>query len=118
MNINFNNIEELFFLNEKVKNLFPELKHIVDSWNMGYMHSELSFLRKKAVLDLLNSLTKDNIKVLNEIFKEEITIDKLDYNITKNYEFPVGIRGFTLNSNMPYLCITRNKDKLKITQWR
>lgn len=118
INLNFFNIEEIIFLNQEIRNKFLDLKHIIDQWDMGYRFAGLDFIKKRAKLDMLNSLNEDHLKVLTEFLKDSIVIDRIDYNVIKNFKFPVETVPNLEDVNISNFCVTRNKDSFSLTFWR
>jgi hypothetical protein len=97
--------------------ILPEFRHFLDQWRLGKTISALSGLGSRSVLDLLNSIGPEQIKKLEEYFKTEISIMKLDNSIVKNHSMKIdenlcGYVGFK------DLCVFRKKDDVSLTFWR
>lgn len=114
--LNLHNVEDLIFYDRKVHKLIPDLQHIIEQWllaqKVGYMHAQ----RKKALLDMLNSLNENHLRILGMYFNHTIIIDKIDYHIVNNYSFPIDevkFDGFSKN-----FTISRDQDRVYITDWK
>jgi len=84
--INLKNIEELVFSDRELAKLFPAKKHLFDQWAMGQQHSALKTLGQRSVLQFLNGLKDDDIKIFEEYFQENIEVRKLDHKIVKTFK--------------------------------
>jgi hypothetical protein len=83
--LDFSNVEELIFLNEKVRQVLPPFfANYFESWNLSKRVPSLKQMGRKAMYDLLNSLNEDHVLSLEEFFGERILIEKLNYNAVKN----------------------------------
>lgn len=119
--INLKNVETLLFNNAEVRATLPEFRHIFDQWHLSYRVPALNNIRKKTLLDLLNSLNGPQIEKLARLFNDTIEVETLDYNITKSFKFPISgpiereLSKHTLYKN---ISISRNAKQLYITIWR
>lgn len=115
--INLQNIEDLLFRNQEIKQLFPDLRHIFDQWLLSYRIPALRNMRKQAVIDLLNSLNGNHIEKLSEILKDMVFVEPLNNKLVKHFSF-------SINDCIPdelkfdNLAITRKYDQVYITTWR
>lgn len=120
MEINLKNIEELIFFDKKAQALFPEFKHYFDQWSLGQRIPGLKTLGKRSVLDFLNSLNEKHVSKLEEYFKDEIILDKIDNRLVVNFEcesleFDKELCQFTGYRDF---CLSRTGDKIVATFWR
>jgi len=117
MEINLKNIEEIIFFDKKVKELLPEFRHFFDQWHLGKTISVLGGLGSKSVLDLLNSLDKSHIEVLEKHFGEKIIVNKLNTSIVQNHSLDLdeNLCGFVEYRDF---CAYRNKDEIFLSFWR
>lgn len=119
MNINIKNIEELIFYDRKLQKFFPEFQHFFNQWQLGQNIIAMKTLAKRSVVEFLNSLEEKHVKILEEYFKEKVFVDKLDNNIVANYDnFLENEEELCRFSNYQDFCLTRDKEKYKITFWR
>jgi hypothetical protein len=88
LKINLKNIEELVFESGLLKKLLPEFIPEYDQWRLSKMSPSLRQLGKRTLIKFINGLNDEHILILECHFGTKITIDKLDYHIVKNYEFP------------------------------
>ena len=119
--VNLQNVEELIFQDNNVRQLLPELRHLFDQWMLSKRIPSLRSLRLQSFMDLLNGLSADHIAKLEEYFEDGLVIDKLDYHIVKNLTLPlefdpdkelVDCKGY--NS----FAVTRDAEQVYISFWR
>lgn len=83
MIINFHTTEKLIFENKKVQEIIPHFGFLFNQWAMGKQIPSLKFLCKRSILDLLNSLTDNDIQLLESFFGERVEVKRLEYGIVK-----------------------------------
>lgn len=122
MNIDKNNIDELFFMDKKLQQEFPSFKPQIDQWVLGRQIPALRFLSQKSQLELLEKLnTSDNLAILERYFKEKVSIQTIDYHIARHHKidlndletFLLEMSGFSNNFS-----ISRDADYAYISFWR
>jgi hypothetical protein len=119
MEINLQNIEEVFFLDKKVQELLPEYRQQFDSWRLAQMASGLRPLAQKSIFDVLNNITNEQINRLIQHFGENVYINKLNERIIEHYNFNVSdSHELCKYSDFKEFCISMNKDQLSVTFWR
>lgn len=119
MKINLKNIEELIFYDRKLHKFFPEFQHFFSQWQLGQSIPSLKNLSKRSVIECLNSLESKHLKILEEYFKEQVLIDKIDDNIIATHENCIqNVEELCKFSNFQDFCITRDHNNYKITFWR
>lgn len=122
MILNSKNIEELVLNNPGLLNKLHHLKTYIDQWKLGQMVPALRSTGQKAKLDLLNTLSIDDIKIIrNYLNVDAITVEKLEYSTIKNYVINIRDSEKFLNkSNMLFgdFCISRDGDQLYLCSWR
>ena len=119
--INLANIEELIFSDNNVRVLLSDLRHIFDQWLLSQRVPTLRSLRLRSFMDLINSLTKDHVRKLEEYFQDSIALDKLDYHIVKNVTLPLN---FDANKELSdfvgfgSFSVSRDAEQIYISFWR
>jgi len=73
--LDFNNIEDLVFLDSSLRQKLPEFKGYFDQWKLATMTGARS-LKNKSLLYILNHLNNEQIKVIEHHLDDKITIDK------------------------------------------
>jgi len=119
LTINLQNIEDLVLLDKNLQRQLPEYRHLFEQWKLAQYTPALRPMGRKAMLDLLNSLDNHTV-VLSKYFSTSVTIDKLDYHLVKNYDFPLeGIEN-EIDKVVGYANFSayRNKDHIYISFWR
>lgn len=119
LTINLQNIEDLVFLDKKLQSQLPEFRHFFDQWRLAQHAPALRPMGRRAMLDLLNSLDNHNA-LLSRYFGTSVTIDKLDYHLVKNYDFPLEGIETEINKVEGYMNFSayRDKDHFYISFWR
>lgn len=88
--LNFSNAEELIFQNQEIQRLLPPyFAGFFEQWKLGKRVPVLKQLSKTAIIDLLNQLKDQEIKVLEDYFGERFLVEKLNYNIVENITIPL-----------------------------
>lgn len=121
LTINLQNVEELIFKNQEIKQLFPELRQIFDKWLLSYRSPALSNMRKLAMIELLNAFDIARIEKLSKHLKDMIFVESLDTNMVKNLEFYVNSpmeETLTRHQNYGNMAISRNANQVYISLWR
>ena len=120
MNLNLTNIEELVFQNQRVQRLFPNHQNLFNQWKLAKMSPALRALGKRAVLDFLNTLTSNDIKILETHFGDEITLTKVNYNLVSNHSCLLDDAEGVLSEVQGFVSFAayRDKDHLYLSCWR
>ena len=119
--LNLQNIEELIFLDNMVRTLLPDLRHIFDQWLLSKRVPTLRSLRLRSLMDMLNSLSNEHIRKLEEYFQDSLALDKIDYHIVRNVTLPLSFNADKeLSDSVGYsnFAISRNGDQVYICFWR
>lgn len=119
MEINLKNIEEFVFYDKKLQKLLPDLRQQFDQWRFAKTATGLNSLAKRTTADVLNALTPHHVQILEEYFKEKITISKMEYNIITHREFSVNdIPDLSGMSEFKDFCLHTDGKTIHITAWR
>lgn len=119
MEINLNNIEQLIFFDKKLQVLLPEYRHLFDQWQLGQRVPGMKTLAQRSILDLLNSLNKKNITVLEEYFKNTIVVEKINHKLVAGHNWHLNEDDKLCQfSGYRDFCVTRTKDNASISFWR
>lgn len=100
----------------------PDLSHLFDQWHLSHRLTALRSMGTKAKLDLINTMSNDHIRTLEDYFQDSVIVDKLNYDIVKNVSFPVGLDRISglLSSveGFANLAVSRNAGYVYISFWR
>lgn len=69
-------------------------------------------------MDFLNKLENEHIAIIEGHLGSEIAVDKLDYHIVQNYDFPAGSADLDGLQTYADFAIFRDEDQLYISFWR
>ncbi len=120
LTINLNNVETMVFYDQKLQKLLPEFKNIFGQWRLSKIDPSLKPTGQRAMMDFLNSVNEEHIEILSNYFDSDVSINKLDYHIVKNIDFPVSeaesnlINEKFFNNTVLY----RKGNQLYISLWR
>lgn len=85
--LNFSNVEDLIFYDKDLQELLPvDMFSIFEQWRLSKRIPYLKSIGKEAILDFLNLIEENEIKILEFYFKEKIIVEKINYKIVKNVE--------------------------------
>lgn len=118
MILNFDNVEKIIFSDKNVQKLLPEYKNIFGQWILGKQVSSLAFVSQKSLAILLESLTPEQVKILEEYFQENIFIETIQHTSVSNFVFKLdgGLSDIEpLGNNF---CISRDEKNLYMTFYR
>jgi len=120
MILNLNNIEDVILYDKKLQKLLPEFRDLFGQWHLAQMSSGLRTMGKKAILDLLNSLEEEHIKIIEKHLNTRVTLNKIEYNVVKNLEFPISGAEDELNKIKGFdnFSISRKGNQLYVCFWR
>lgn len=121
--LNFSTIEKLIFYDKDAqKFLPPHMFGLFEQWRLAKRLPMLKDLGKTALLDVLNSISDDDVNLLEQYFGERIFLEKLNYSLVRDIKISLTdnkiceilceVEGFN------YFTTWRCKDYLHITYWR
>ena len=118
--INLNNAEEILFFNKNIRESLPEFQQIFRQWDLAKTNLLLRNIAKKAVSNLLESLSEQDLIKISNILGDYVTLDNLDSHIVKNIILPLEIAEEELNktNNFNNFSISRGQDKIYVSFWR
>jgi hypothetical protein len=123
LHLNFSNVEELIFFDEKVQKLLPDdMFSIFEQWRMAKRIPFLKGIGKQAMLDFLNLVNDQNIDILEQYFGEQIYVERIDYSIVKNFKIPISEKivceELCKIMDLIYYSTWRDEEYIYISFWR
>lgn len=124
IDLNFSNIEELVFYDKEAQNMLPpSYFSLFEQWRIAKRLPMLGSIGKQAVLDLLNSLTDDEVRSLETYFGDKIIVERLNYSVNHNLKVPLANSTEVCNElchviDFNYFGTWRDKEFLYISFWR
>jgi hypothetical protein len=120
LEINLNNVEKLLFYNRKAQTLLPEHTHLFDQWRLSRFLPAMRPVSKRAVLQLLQSITDDQLARLSKHFGMPVTLDTVENKLVKNLEFSLDDAELGMNETdmFPFMSISRDRNNVYISNWR
>ena len=119
--ITFQNVEKFVFLNSELRKLLPNLKNIFNSWSLFQKEPSLRPMAQKMLIDFVNIVSKEDIKILSDYFKEEVKVERIDPNVVNHMEVSIHEAENYLNSQTilkEALLAYREGEQLYISVWR
>ena len=118
--LNLNNIEGLVFHDKKLRKKLPEFNDLFGQWQLAKITTGLRAMGKKAVLDLLNSLEDNHIRIIEKHLNTKITLNKIEYHTVKDCDFPISTAETELNKIETFdnFSTYRKGDRLYVCFWR
>jgi hypothetical protein len=118
-NLNILNVEEHVFYDQKLKSKLEDFNDIFDQWRLSKVLN-LKPLRQKSLLDLLNSLKSEHIKIIEEHLGKNISITSIDPKIVKNCETHIDHADIDLCRQSEGFNVStyRKGNQLYISYWR
>jgi len=121
--LNFSNAEELIFWDTAVQRLLPvHMFSIFEQWRLAKRVAFLREVGKQAILDFLNTLTEEDVAVLEQHFGEKIVVERLNYTVAMDLKIPLAeskaceelckVEGFN------YFSTWRDDEYLYLSFWR
>jgi hypothetical protein len=86
MKLDFSNVQELIFKDFEAQKLMPKFKDLFQQWKLGQFVPGLRPMAQKALLDLLNQLEEEDIRILEIYLGTTISVEKLDYTLVKTHK--------------------------------
>jgi len=101
----------------------PSYFSIFEQWRIAKRLPMLGGIGKQAVLDLLNSLTDEDVQALELYFGDKIFVQKLNYSIARNLKIPLAESAEICNklceiNDFNYFTTWRDDEYLYISFWR
>ena len=88
--LNFSNAEELIFWDTAVQRLLPvHMFSIFEQWRLAKRVAFLREVGKQAILEFLNTLTEEDVSVLEQHFGEKIVVERLNYTVAMDIKVPI-----------------------------
>lgn len=124
LKLNFLNVEDLIFRDEKTWPLFPpRARTHFDTWKLAKLVPVLRAASRASVLDVLNTIDDDTVARLENYFGSRIEVEKLHYNVVKHLKVPLGEGGNVCemlcgSEGFRNLTTWRDADSLYVSFWR
>ena len=118
--LNFNNIEDLVFLDSDLRQKLPEFKGYFDQWKLATMTGARS-LKNKSLLYILNHLELEQINVIENHLGDKIVIDKsIDHRNVRLVSCNIDDAESELNKMEPkgYPSMYRKGNQVYICFWK
>lgn len=120
LTLNLMNVDKIIFQNKQLIDKLPELRAYVDQWSLSVQHPFLRSMGKQAILDFIDKLNENHIRIISEHFNMSVTIDKLNNRLVENHQFKIEELEKELNNfeGFTNIVLYRNKEQCYISSWR
>lgn len=87
--LNFSNVEELIFHDRALQERLPGHVGLFEQWRMAQMMPSLKGVARHAALDFLNTVSPEEVEILEDHFGEAVLVESLSYDIALNIKVPL-----------------------------
>jgi hypothetical protein len=118
--LDFENVQEFVFSDSQLRNQLPKHRHLFDSWILGVRVPAMRQLSKRSVLEFLETIDDEDLKIISDHIGEEVELEQLDYHIVKELNMSCKNVADILNETdcYPNFAITRTEGDVTICFWR
>lgn len=119
--INLSNVEELVFLDKKLQKQIPEFFHLFEQYKLSKMTPALRTLGQRSIIDFLQGLKDEHLKILEGYFGSNVTLSKTDHHIVKNLVFSLNnaeLGSMKGTEGYPNFCLHRDRNQVYLSFWR
>lgn len=119
-NLSIKEVEDFVFSNKIIQFKLEKYKFLFQTYNMALSVPFLQHLKTRTVLEFIDLLDEEDIKVISDILKKEIQITKPKFSKVKNFACYTENLEFLLDdaSNYTEVCLSRKGNNIKVLLWR
>jgi len=119
-NLSIKEVEDFVFSNKIIQSRLEKYKFLFQTYNMAISVPFLSNLKTRTILEFIDLLQPEDIKVISEVLQRDITVTKPHFAKIKSFGCYTDNREFFLEdaSNYTDICLSRKGDKIKVLLWR
>jgi hypothetical protein len=98
--ITFNNVENIVFLDTKLRKLLSDdFGKTFNTWSLGQADHTLRPLAQKMLIQFVNKVDDKHIEIMKEYFNEDVKVEKINADIATHIKLPIHEAEQYLNSN-------------------
>lgn len=119
-NLSIKDLENLVFTNKIIQSKLPKYKFLFDSYFMSLINPSFKNLGIRSLIEFSNLVTPADVKIISDELGFEVDVSTV-YNSKVNYlEGDINSIELMLDIDQVYsdMTIYRNKNKVKVLQWR
>ena len=75
--INLHNVEKLIFEDSELRKKLTSHKDLLHTWALSKQSPDFKAMGQKAILNFLNLITDQEIKIISEYFNEVVSVEKM-----------------------------------------
>ena len=113
--LTFNNVEDLIFYDKQVRQLMPNLSACFSKWDLG-RRGGIVAMAKEAVVELLSSITADNLAALSAKAGKKFDVRRVDMAVVHNGKCDK--EGLVAALDGGNVVLSRDGDRIGYTIWR
>lgn len=119
-NLSIKEVEDFVFSNKIIQFKLEKYKFLFQTYNMALSVPFLQQLKTRTVLEFIDLLDEEDIKIISDILKKEIQITKPKFSKVKNFGCYIDNLEFLLDdaSNYTEVCLSRKGNNIKVLLWR
>jgi hypothetical protein len=117
--ISLQNIENIIFTDKKLRKKLPTHKNEFYKWDFSIRNAGFKSMGLTAILEVLNSLSGEDLLILKNYFDQDVEIEKMATNLVKNYSDQAECLEYTIaDEYFNNFLLFRKNDTVDITFWR
>lgn len=119
-NLSIKEVEDFVFSNKIIQSKLEKYKFLFQTYNMAMSVPFLASLKTRTVLEFMDLLQPEDIKVISEVLQQEVSITKPSFAKVKSFGCYTDNLEFFVDdvSNYTDICLSRKGDKIKVLLWR
>ena len=119
-NLSIKEVEDFVFSNKIIQSRLEKYKFLFQTYNMALTVPFLSNLKTRTILEFIDLLQPEDIKIISEVLQRDISVTKPSFAKVKNFGCYTENLEFFMEdvSNYTDICLSRKDDKIKVLLWR
>jgi hypothetical protein len=119
-NLSIKEVEDFVFSNKIIQSKLEKYKFLFQTYNMALSVPFLHNLKTRTVLEFIDLLDQEDIKIISDTLKKEVQITKPKFSKVKNFNCYIDNLEFLLDdaSNYTEVCLSRKGNNIKVLLWR
>ena len=119
--INLHNVEKLIFEDSELRKKLTSHKDLFHTWALSKQSPDFKAMGQKAILNFLNLITDQEIKIISEYFNEVVSVEKILTNVVEQYNCLINEAEKMLNTETiikEAFFVYREGEQFYLSTWR
>jgi hypothetical protein len=118
--LDLKNVQETVFEDHTLRKKLPDFRSLFDSWTLSRQIPALRQLGKRSILDFMELVESEHIKIISEHVGMPVFLDHIDYHIVKEVVSTTNDLENVLNEVEGYenFSVSRSDNEVILTFWR